>query len=419
MWAQRTAVLGASLAAEFPFTDNPIAAAGFVTGRLTALAVMGRYAWLLAWPAKLSCDYSYAQIPLARGTAVDVAAWLTVAGVGVAAVVGSRRNRARLFVAALALVAFLPASNLLFAAGTIMAQSHRRMAAGVATLAIVILLGARTWTRNRDWRDDLTLWRATVADAPASAKAHRALAEAMYDADPSHANIEAVLTEAERSVALLDGLPDSLNSAAAYRQAAGYQLDRAHLLERRPAASGAADAARAYGRAVALIEHALSIIRAQSAAIPGASREPEADANRLLAAARLGLQQPREALDAAARARALGPLNPLAYRLSASAQLLAGHPDAAVVDLMVGSIVSGDSGLNDAIIGVYQAGLDEERCAAISQGGRLALNLGCAIVRRHTCEAIAAAIPVERQLGRNDAADRLTSTARTTMSCQP
>ena len=67
MLYQRSRVLAASPPAEFPFTDNPIVGTGFWTGRLTALEVIPRYLGLLLWPAKLSVDYSYAQIPLAQG----------------------------------------------------------------------------------------------------------------------------------------------------------------------------------------------------------------------------------------------------------------------------------------------------------------------------------------------------------------
>jgi hypothetical protein len=55
MLYQRGAVLWASPPATFPFYDNPIVGAGFVTGKLTAFHVMGKYLTLLAWPARLSC----------------------------------------------------------------------------------------------------------------------------------------------------------------------------------------------------------------------------------------------------------------------------------------------------------------------------------------------------------------------------
>ena len=68
MLYQRGAVLWASgRSTAFPFYDNPIIGAGWVTGQLTALNVMGRYVALLGWPARLSSDYSWAQIPPGGG----------------------------------------------------------------------------------------------------------------------------------------------------------------------------------------------------------------------------------------------------------------------------------------------------------------------------------------------------------------
>ena len=80
MLYQRSAVLWSAPAAIFPFYDNPIVGAGFVAGRLTALQVMGKYVALLVWPARLSSDYSWAQIPPVGGGATDWLAFLAIAG---------------------------------------------------------------------------------------------------------------------------------------------------------------------------------------------------------------------------------------------------------------------------------------------------------------------------------------------------
>ncbi len=65
--AARGAALGGTTTTPFPFVDNPIVDAGVVQGRLTALAVAGKYVWLALWPATLSADYSHRrfQSPLA------------------------------------------------------------------------------------------------------------------------------------------------------------------------------------------------------------------------------------------------------------------------------------------------------------------------------------------------------------------
>ena len=62
--AVRGGVLANLPVAAVAFTDNPLVGADFWTARLTAVKVLGKYLWLLFWPARLSCDYSYNQIPL-------------------------------------------------------------------------------------------------------------------------------------------------------------------------------------------------------------------------------------------------------------------------------------------------------------------------------------------------------------------
>jgi hypothetical protein len=429
MLSQRSAVLGASPTAEFAFTDNPIAGAGFLVGRLTAVNVMARYLGRIVWPATLSADYSYAQIPLARGAAADWIACAVVGFVAVAAAVAYRRCRPAFFFAAFAFVTFLPVSNLLFATGTIMAErlmylpsigvigavasafgfaarrSAFRTTVAIAAALVVAGFGVRTWTRNPVWRDDLTLWQSTVRTSPLSAKAHRAFAEALYDVDPAHRNIDAVIDEAERSVVLLAPVPDDENSFQSFRQAGAYYLDKRDK--------------RQYPRALTLLQRALAIVRAGSAKITGASREPEADVQRLLAATYLGLDDPAAALEAATQARALGPLQPLAYRLAADALLALRRPNDSATTLMAGSMITSDASLGRDLVGLYRSGLDEQGCAVAKDGSDEALNPNCPIVHAHACTASVDAIAVTLALGRRDQAARLKEAAIGGLGCQP
>ena len=73
---------------EVAFTDNPIGGVDFVTGRLTALRIVARYFALIAWPDKLSADYSWSEIPLATGSAGD---WIVAIAV-IALVPATIRN---------------------------------------------------------------------------------------------------------------------------------------------------------------------------------------------------------------------------------------------------------------------------------------------------------------------------------------
>ncbi len=228
-----------------PFVDNPLVGADFWTARLTALKVLGRYLALLVWPVHLSADYSFDQIPLARGSLSDWLAWIGLAAV-TAAIVVFRRNQVIVFVAGFGALALLPTANLLFPIGTIMAERFLYLPAIAAAVCIVIVLYAlpaqaarvtlcliaaafavRTWVRNTDWQDDLSAARAMVSAAPASYKGHSALAAALYD---SHAGIDSVIAEAEKSLAPLEHLPALQNYAPPYQQAGFYYLSKGDAL---------------------------------------------------------------------------------------------------------------------------------------------------------------------------------------------
>ncbi len=346
-----------------------------------------------------------------------------------------------LFFTALAAITFLPASNLLFATGTIMGERLVYLpSAGLMALVAVGLgqlgttpvrlrlvtaltgvlvagYGARTIARNPDWTSDVTLWRSAVQTAPASAKAHRALAEALYDSDPSRANLDAVIAEANASVALLESLPDEQNNYQAFRQAGAYHLDKANLLLSQPQGENNPELRRLHSRALSLLDRAVMVAAAGARAVPGASPEPEADAQRLRAAAILGLGNPSLALVAANKARGLNPLHPLAYRLAAEATLQMHRAEDAVMLLLTGSIVTGDRGLGQEAMNLYAAGADPDGCAIVGTGPSAALNPQCATVVRHSCIASAAAYQILTRAGQAARGTEIKDAALTGFGC--
>ena len=110
------------------------------------------------------------------------------------------------------------------------------------------------------------------------------------------------------------------------------------------------------------LRHCLAILDAQTRQRQDASTAPAADVYRLLAAASLGLDRPDEAATAAARARLLEPANALGYRLQAAALVGRNRAPEAAIALMVGSMVTADPGLNEALINPYRVGLDSRGC---------------------------------------------------------
>ncbi len=193
--AARLAVLG-GLGLEAPIhpVDNPAAAAGPLDGRLTALAVLLRYAGLLIWPARLSADYSHAQIPVAGGL-LDPAV-LAGAALAAAVVIGGilliRVRPAAGFSLLWIAVSASLTTNLIVFIGTLCAERLMYLPSvglcllvgwGVAacrgrwrTIAVgfAILLGAagaaRTLARIPDWKDDLALYGSAARVSPRSVR---------------------------------------------------------------------------------------------------------------------------------------------------------------------------------------------------------------------------------------------------------
>ncbi len=146
-----------------------------------------------------------------------------MAAVTVAACLQYKRNKLLFFFSAFAFVTFVPVANLFFPTGTIMAERFLYLPAigfaaclvlvafsaaeslGVQAAAPIFLcviaaaLGLRASERNRDWRDDVTLWTSAVSTVPNSFKAHENMSVALYEADPAHSNLTQVIDEAEKS----------------------------------------------------------------------------------------------------------------------------------------------------------------------------------------------------------------------------
>lgn len=442
MLLQRTAVLTAAGVAEFPYTDNPIGGAGFWLGRLTAVHVIWRYVFLLVWPATLSIDYSYNQIPIATGTVGDWLAVGALVAIGAAAVRFRHRNRAAFFFAAFAAIVFLPASNLVVTSGTIMAERlaylptaglvvslslvlfalasspRSQLTAIAAATVIVVAGGARTWVRNKDWKDDVTIWSAAVSASPESAKAHRGFADALSKADPTRANLDRVIAEGEESVRLLEPLPPALRWFPSFRQAAASHLDRAEALRHQsaPGAPLAPEARRSYERALGLLREALAIALTSNDPTSAISVGQQADARRMNAAAYAGLGESARAVDEAQRARQLDPLHPRAHRLLANAYISDGDREQAAIALMVGAMLTDDPGDGRALIDLYRVHYSGG-CAVTSTPTGLVLNPACPMVRDHVCAASPFAIALHLQVGRSAQADVVRRTAITQWRC--
>jgi protein O-mannosyl-transferase len=449
MLSRREAMLAAEGPAVIPFTDNPLIGAAFWQSKLTAIAVLGRQFGQVIWPAKLSADYSYHQIPLARGSFEDWLQWLAVAALAAAVILIGRRHRLILFLGAFAFLTLLPTANLLFPIGTIradrflylpsiallglfLALAHwlwRRLGAPrhVWVLASVVLccLAARTWARNRDWHDELALARATATAAPESYKSHRILAETEFVADPGHTNIGAVLGEAEQGLAILQSVPDDESNPDLYRLGGdGYLIQSDQLRS----AGNATQSREAAARAASVLEHGAVILESTrerqrkeleahgiKRLVLNAGRNE--DIYRLLSDAYLRLGDGDKAFAFAIDYRKRAPLKPAAYSQLATVLAASGQPEDAATALMEGMLVTSDMDLRRQLIAFYRSGLPAAACALVAGPNGPAINPSCALVHQNLCEAAIDAIRIRLATDRRDLANELRRTSALDYGC--
>jgi len=177
------------------FLDNPLASLPATWRILNALRVAWKYIGLHIYPAALSCDYSYSSIQLyavwQRTLPAAVAAALVLA-IWIWAFWTQRREW--FLAGAIYLAGFAVTANLLVPTGTIMGErlaylpsagfcllvvliwirleNRNRRLAWAVFATVVAALAMRTVVRNRDWRNNLTLFSAAVRAVPGSAKMH-------------------------------------------------------------------------------------------------------------------------------------------------------------------------------------------------------------------------------------------------------
>jgi len=211
IWGIRRWMTSTAMVYEEFFTDNPLVGAAPFQGFMTALGVIGRYLKLLVFPWTLSPDYSFNQIRL-YGTGQpgsDSIPWISAVAVLLCIVAAIYlRTRQRLFSWGVLFffVMLLPTSNLILTIGSIMAERFLYLpsigfcaASAVALCAIneklktrfgpalmwvlpislISVLGIRTYSRNADWQDELSLWKSAVAASPSSFKARMVYGEAL------------------------------------------------------------------------------------------------------------------------------------------------------------------------------------------------------------------------------------------------
>lgn len=320
LWARSLVVLGGG-AGFVPYLPFQIVRFTGTDRVLTAIGVAPEWLRLLLWPARLATEYSPTYVDIAQGPSVaQLPGLLVLAGTLGLFIVCWRRSPVTAFGIGWLVVTLLPASNFIVPAGFIVAERtlllpsvgamiavgslvpwlyerlERRRAAQLAAagaIAVLLALGiARSYTRNRVWRDNDTLFRQSVLDAPNSYRAHYLLGQYFFERE-QHSYGEHHLRRA------LELFPDPVvmyNLAEHYRQA-GW-CDPAIPLYRSAVALASSIRKSQFGLAACLLE-TLEMEEARKVAISAIRWGGDVHKGReLIAAANLG----RDSL-AARRAR--------------------------------------------------------------------------------------------------------------------
>jgi tetratricopeptide (TPR) repeat protein len=427
---------------------------------MTAIKVIGKYLWLLVWPARLSPDYSFNQVPLVNWPPrtwddwqAAVALLLCVAA-ALFGILSYRRRRLVFLLVAFFFAALAPVSNLVVVIGSIMAERFLYMPAiafagcvvmavyaacgllaksgavsrwaALALLAVICLaLAARTYARNFDWLDDRSLWSNAVQSVPASYKAHMALASSLVT--PANARLDDAIAEIEKAFAILSGVPDDLNSPAPYIDAGSYYGQKGKSVARRNA-DGALEITPQsrlwYNKALETLLHARRI----EAANNRANRRREQMRGRTykdngwyelyleLAAVYLRLSEPRKALDALREGGKYKPV-PEYFEKAAEAHAALGDLRQAAIDLSAAVVMDPDE-LQIAVKLARQYQQTDHGGCALGADGR-GLNIDCPIVHDNLCTGSGQVASLYDEAGMEAAAETTRQRAVRDLRCAP
>jgi protein O-mannosyl-transferase len=198
----RLRIMGSQLPVFTKF-DNPAAVADTPTRQLTHNYLLGLNAWLLLVPTDLCCDWTMNSVPLVRSVSdprnlATICFYVVLFHLAWRGVAASPRHEAAVILTGLGLLVlpFLPASNLFFPVGFVVAERILYLPSmGFSLLVafgcdklfqrggvwlrslVVIALGltlashsSKTVLRNLDWRDEYSLFRSGLKVNAGNAK---------------------------------------------------------------------------------------------------------------------------------------------------------------------------------------------------------------------------------------------------------
>jgi hypothetical protein len=280
-----------------------------------------------------------------------------------------------------------------------------------------VAFAARTYARNFDWADDLSLWTAAVQTAPRNYKAHMALASA-YASPAGGERLDNSIAEIEKAYAILDGLSDEQNSPPPFIDGGSYYGQKGEsLATRNPDGSLKAtpESLAWYRKALQALLHAQRIEAAENrknrrlAELHGKVYKAGGwyELYLELGAVYFRLSEPRKALEALNQGRRFKPV-PEFFERSADALDALGDSRRAAVNYAAAALMDPGERRPAALMARLYQRIDPSGCELRSD--KQGLNLECPAVHEDFC---AAAIEVDR-LYRESGLDAAAQNARQT-----
>jgi tetratricopeptide (TPR) repeat protein len=238
------------------------------------------------------------------------------------------------------------------------------------------------------------------------------VAAEFFSSEGSDHDLERAIDESEKSIAILNSLPDSLNTPLVYRNAGGeylakddYQKGLQLLLRSIAIDKATREAYDRNGGAEWARQHSTA----------AASTKGDPDAYWMLSEAYQKLGKSEQAATAATEALSLHPVNPGAYRQIADVFVAAHRTDDAAMALFQGLLMTSDVRLRSDLVNLY--GTNPSSCAVKPGPGGPSLNLACDTVRKSLCRASLEVVKAAIDRSRWDAAKKLKQTSLRDYGC--
>jgi tetratricopeptide (TPR) repeat protein len=247
---------------------------------------------------------------------------------------------------------------------------------------VCVALAIRTYARNIDWLDDRSLWSSAAKVCPASYKTRLHLATALIG--PKGEGMDRAIGEVDRSLAILDGVPDDRNVPQAYAVAGFMYIMQGDRLGARQWYQRALDVLL---RGQRVDRTAAQELRRENR-LRGVATSPSGWYPLYLALgdAYLRLSDPRQAMEAFEYGRIIRPAPEFFEDMSAAWRAM-GDPQQAAITLIEGLLVDKSNGkLAAELVELYRQ-TDPGSCALGDAGGAPSLNPACPLVHDQVCTA--------------------------------